>query len=1686
MATADLATLKRRRGAIKASITKLATKVSELEDKEPSPSILTHAQQLSKRLEKLDSDFKTRHFSVIDVLEDEQQLTLEQDVLDKHDDELAELDLRLQALMVPTISAPPPTLTDSDSRPLSGRTLLERRSAQLQVRLVSIHEKIVGLKEDGSEVHLLHLYQEHLADLKRELSELRNEMLAITADTSDPLISNAQKQEDNIFDMSIKVKKLLFITPISTSPAASPPTVTPEPHAVKLPKIDVPMFDGELLHWQTFWEQFSISVDKRSDISNTEKLVYLRHALKDGSAKNIIEGLSHSGDQYKEAIDSLKARYDRPRIIHQSHVREIYELPSLRDGSGKELRRFHDTVKQHLRALKAMKEDPTGSFITALLELKLDKDTMFEWRKASQDNKTTPHYNDLLDFLDLRAQASETSSSELKKRHSSRQANPRSATSFAANAQETPANCSLCKTQKHPLYACPLFKVLPHDKMLATVRSTNVCLNCLKPGHISKNCTSSNRCRKCQRPHHTLLHRDPKPPAENKEKPEAMAPSTLAVAPIVCSQSASGNVLLMTFQTLVHAPDGTSVRARGLLDSGSSTSFISERLAQSLQLPLATQHITISGITGMSRGSSLQSVATLEISPLCCSGEKLQVSAIVVPRVTCDLPTQPVHFNTKWSHLNGLHLADPSFGQPSKVDILLGVDIYADVLLHGRRSGPRGTPAAFETKFGWVLTGKTEDLTIPSTAASHHVATTSGDDILRKFWEIEECPRVASNYSPEERAVVRHFAENHRRNKDGRFVVPLPRNPQASPLGESRSPAVRRFLSLERSLHHKNQFDEFAAVMNEYMDLKHAELVPEEDLNKPLQETFYLPMHAVRKEESTTTKLRVVFDASAKSSTGISLNERLLVGPTVHPPLIDVLLRFRTHRVALTTDISKMYRAVELVPVDRDLHRFVWRNNPKDPLLDYRMTRVTFGVSASSFAANMAVKRNALDHAMEYPLAAKSVDNSFYVDDGLTGADSIQEAVELQCQLQDLFSKGGFHLRKWNSSEQQAIQHLPAELKDTKPTQELPTSDEYTKTLGIQWNALKDCFKLSTPSPTPLETLTKRGLVSDVAKTFDALGWFSPSTIKAKILMQKLWELKVDWDDPVPVDIHCAWLQWRTELHLLSQMTIPRCYFDKESQILSTEIHGFSDASELAYAAVVYVRTTDASNHTHVSLVMSKSKVAPIKRLTIPRLELCGAHLLAQLLHHVRQVLNIPLSHVYAWTDSTIVLNWLDGSPKRFKTYVGNRISTIVDLIPPDKWRHVRSADNPADCASRGLYPSELLNHSLWWNGPTWLKESPSHWPEKPPLSPNQQEIDEREMSLHVLAQTLLPIIPINQFSNFVTLKRITAWILRFIRNCLHKNSSERNKAHLTTSELQAAENYWIKVIQSTHFESDLTSLQRKQSLPRSSSLLPLQPFIDDSGVLRVGGRRQLSQTSNYQSRHPAIVHGKHPLTHLMIRDEHLRLLHAGPTLLTASLSRLYHIVGGRQVIRSVTRKCITCRRYTARPKPQMLGQLSLERLTPGSVFDKVGVDYAGPVFLKYGYVRKPTVVKAYICVFVSLSVKAVHLELVTDLTSEAFIACLKRFIARRGLPSLIWSDNGTNFTGAARELKELYQFLKQPSTQNDVNRYLGDKKITWKFIPQHAPHFGGIWEAAVKSMKAHLKRILGDVRLTYEELSTL
>ena len=1683
--TVRLSNLRKRRGTVRKMITRLGNRLPELEAAAGQPDTVEHAKQLIAKLENSSSELKSIHFQVIDLIDakEERALDKEQDYLDLIDDDVTSFLFRLQRLAITKSDPPDPSI--------GRKTMMSRKLARLEKSLSATEEALHNM-DDKTEAPLIESYREQLIDFKKELAAIFEELLAIGLDDKDELFAQHTALEKLQFGCSHKARQLIGSRKLG-------PTTTPavEEKGVKLPKLDVPSFDGDVLNWRQFWEQFSVSVHDRKSLSDAEKLVYLQQAINKGSAKNVIEGLSRSGKNYGEAVDTLKSRYNRPRIIHRTHVQRIVDASILKDGTGKELRRLHDTILQHLRALKTLGHEPSSTFITSVLELKLDQSTMFEWQKHSQESTDVPHYQKLLDFIDLRAQASEVSASDAVRKskvdtYQVKKPYFKSVVSHAGIADPVPL-CVVCKSERHPLYICQKFKSFPHERMLSTLRSNNLCINCLKPGHFTKECQSSNRCKRCQKPHHTLLHLETRSgstqistgdPPTHDSRPQSDATETRVLSHATIGIQA--NMLLMTSYVTVEAPDGTAVRARALLDSASSASFVSERLAQSLKLSRTRQSTHISGVAGLTNKTPVQSITNFRISSTHSTPQKIGVTAIVVPRVTRDLPLRPVALNPSWSHLMDLTLADPDFGNPSKVDLLLGVDVFAEIMMQGRRTGPPGSPVAFETKFGWVLAGGVGSCTSVNHVVSHHVSVLTGDDILRKFWEIEEQPLSQPVLSPEERIAVQHFNAEHYRTSSGRFVVPLPRKPDAKPIGESRAQAVRRFLSLERALRTKGQFGDLKSVMQEYFDSKHAESIPDADLEKPRQSVFYLPMHMVRKESSSTTKIRAVFDASAKSSTGVSLNDTLLVGPTVHPPLVDVLLRFRLHRVALTTDVSRMYRGIELPPLDRDLHRFVWRDDISEPVRDYRMTRVTFGVSASSFVANMAVRQNAVDLAMKYPLAYKAVMESFYVDDGLTGADTPEEAVKLHEELQEMFGRAGLLLRKWNSNDPQVLHHIPSELRDSHLVHQIPDSNEYTKTLGVEWNTRLDHFRLAVTQPPSSDVATKRTIVSDIAKTYDVLGWFSPTIVKVKILLQRLWEQKVDWDDPVPESIHEVWSQWRDELQLLADHRIPRCYYPTETKLCSMQLHGFSDASELAYAGVVYLRIEDTCGGVHIALVTSKTKVSPIKRLTIPRLELCGAHLLAQLLRHVQEVFHIPVHDIHAWTDSTIVLSWLVGNPRRFKPYVGNRVSHIVELVPPDRWRHVIGVENPADCASRGLLPSELLQHQLWWSGPGWLSLPPQNWPQQTDTHQESVPDEERELCLHTVVTAKEPLIPIDRYSSFTRLKRITAWVLRFIHNCGSlKLGQARSGGRLTVLEIDAAEKYWVSHSQECCFADDIATLKSKRDIALSSPLLPLHPLLDSSDIVRVGGRTRNARLP-YHTQHQVVLSGKHPLTKLIIRSEHLRLLHAGPTLLGASLSHKFHILGSRKVIRSITRSCVTCRRHSAKPHPPSFGQLPIERITPDSVFSRVGLDYAGPLQIKLGHVRKPTILKAYVCVFVSLTVKAVHLELVSDLTTEAFLAALRRFVARRGMPSLLWSDHGSNFVGAVPELKELSSFLQRQITQGVISDFCSTRNIVWKFIPEHAPHFGGLWEAAVKSTKYHLKRIVGTVKLTFEELTTI
>ena len=764
-----LSSLKRRRGVVRASLTRLGTRLARLEADPAAPGVGDGAKQLLAKLESLDKEFQSLHLGIIDLVEDPDA---EDGALGVHEDEVAELALRVQRLVSCSSS------TGSDG----ARRSSARKLSRLEKNLDSTRVALSAITEPDRNVPLLELYRETLVDLKRDLAAVDGDLVSLDLEDDDDLVLWHARLEKLHFDCSLRVKELLGRHSVGHGPASAPAA---DGKGVKLPKLDVPTFDGDILHWKQFWEQFAVSVHDRSNLSDAEKLVYLHQAIKSGSARNAIEGLSRSGDNYLEAVETLKTRYNRPRLTHRAHVRMIMDAAPLKDGGGKELRRLHDTIQQHLRALKAMKSEPDSSFVTSIIELKLDADTLFEWSKHSQDKtEEVPPYQDILEFIDLRAQASETSSSVGSRKHmktefpgkkSSGFVKP--AASFTANTDSGVGKCVLCTSEHHPLYVCTKFKSLSHADKMSTLKGHNLCANCLGSGHYKRQCQSSHNCRKCHRRHHTLIHDESQdsaqPPPVQSNPPQATSNTAVRFQP---------NSLLMTCRVLVTSPDGLSIEARALLDNGSTVSFVAERLVQSLGLPRTRQRVSVAGIAGASPGKPIQSVASFQVSPVHRQGKKINLNAGVLPKVTCDLPVYPVSFDHSWNHLSDLQLADPAFGEPGRIDLLLGIDVFVNVLLDGRRTGPPGSPTALNTEFGWVVGGDADSdrpIHVSFHAAALHASTTCGDDVLRRFWEVEEPPKSPSTIlSLEERAVVRHFDSKHSR-EDMKF--PCPGSQKSSP-----------------------------------------------------------------------------------------------------------------------------------------------------------------------------------------------------------------------------------------------------------------------------------------------------------------------------------------------------------------------------------------------------------------------------------------------------------------------------------------------------------------------------------------------------------------------------------------------------------------------------------------------------------------------------------------------------------------------------------------------------------------------------------------------------------------------------------------------------------------------------------------------------------------------------------------
>lgn len=1478
---------------------------------------------------------------------------------------------------------------------------------------------------------------------------------------------------------------------------------------IKLPTLNLPEFDGSYDKWLQFSETFEAIINKNLSLTNIQRFYYLQASLK-GEAAQCIQSLQVSEANYHVAWQLLRERYYNKRIIISTHVRALFEYPSINRECHTSLRKLLDHYLKHTRALASLGE-PTENWATLLIHLittKLDSQTKRGWESTSS-NTDNPTFDDLSNFLInrcriLEASAVPTVSKPGNYNKSDQRLSPNKRNEMIhahVSTNNFNRSCPLCKGS-HELYYCKKLLSLNPRERLNEVKRVNACTNCLRLTHATANCLA-NGCKFCGRRHNSRLHfnaNDAQQEASNAGQSEAKntvrestknndvqessrESSVTVVANLTTltssnQQNESCFAILSTAIINVFGCDGKEVECRALLDSGSQSNFVTTCLFEKLGLNSDTINLTVKGIGNTTSFISNKSEIIIKSR---FNGYKRKLPFLIVGKITSEIPTRT--YDTKSIKIPyGLKLADDRFNVSQPIDVLLGAGVFYELLCVGQIKLGIERPILQKTRLGWIVSGEMHAVTNDN-ISQVSLCNLSIEDRVEKFWKIEE---IASNTLPNtsNHPCEIDFLKTHERDETGRFIVSLPTKPNAPALGESKETAIRRFERLEaKLLKDRELHSKYSEFMEEYERLGHMSKIEPEYIDNAPETTYYLPHHGVVRESSMTTKLRVVFDASCKTSSGASLNDTLLVGPTIQDDLFSILTRFRTHKYVLIADIEKMYRQVNIREKQRDFQRIVWRKDPKDELNHYRLNTVTYGTAPASFLATRCLNQLANENENKYREACSAIINDMYVDDLITGANSVQDAIQLREDITHILNTGHFPLRKWMSNDEAILKNIQRNEKIEYHV----TDETCVKTLGVLWNAELDSFGFVTANVKNdnYKRVTKRSILSDVSRLFDPLGLLGPVIIIAKILLQDLWSAKIAWDESVPIDIATRWSRLKEQIAILSTLKIPRNVIALNHG--RVEIHGFCDASEAAYGACVYVRTTNAQGSEVVTrLLCAKSRVAPLKKITLPRLELSGALLLSKLVSKViNSFKSCKIDDVYLWTDSTIVLNWIFASSDTWKTFVANRVSEIQSLTQGAQWNHVRSHENPADLISRGILPNALIESHLWWSGPSWLSREYSCWP-TPFTNGEISEIPEKRKTNTTVGVAVSNDFDIfERFSSFSKLQRTVAYCFRFVRNSLSKfKRNDKITGSLTTAEIVNATRALILASQSASFTKEIAELKRNGMVSKKSKILSLSPFLEN-GILRVGGRLK-NAVFNADQKHPILMHDKHPLTKLIIRGEHVRNLHCGVQGTLAAVRQRFWPIKGKHLTKAVLRECVTCFKVKPSGLNPPMGDLPATRVTPVRPFYNVGIDFAGPFSLKDGKLRNRQIIKGYLCLFVCFTTKAVHLELVGDLSTNSFLNALKRFVSRRGICKNIYSDNATNFVGAKNYLNREINYLKTMQKQDRIANFLTSNSINWHYIPARSPHFGGLWEAGIKSAKFHLRRIVGNVALTYEDFNTV
>lgn len=1329
--------------------------------------------------------------------------------------------------------------------------------------------------------------------------------------------------------------------------------------------------------------------------------------------------------------------------------------------------------------------------------------------------------------------------------------------------------CFLCGAN-HTAVKCSKLLGLPADKRYDFVASKKVCCMCLRQPYVvgtpCKCAKDDKPCKvgDCARRHHKLLHVDT-PAGHRAGAPRQNA--KVATAKIVEMPEGNKVALIPTACVRVMGADGEMHNARVFLDSGASHTMTTYDFATRLGLKQKRVRVDLVDYSGQS-SVSIKHAVNIAMKPRFKSPFTINVEALVTEKLEGNYPSVQVEVDLPEAFDRSL-LADPEFGTPRECDMIVNTNAMRDLLFHELKP-IKDYPMLVYTPLGYIVWGSgraAKTIARLSAVQSTYIEKEEYAPISRgldKFFEHVTVNEEQDDYTE------KHFLEHVTLDKEG-LKVRIPWLPSKT-LGESKAQTVARIRGMMQRLTPEN----FLAYRKSFEDQLKAGIMVQAPANVPAKN--YIGNFAL-KTNSLTTPLRVLFTCDQKTSNGRSVNDIQMTGRRLQQSLPECIVRFRQKEIAVTADIKKMFLNVWVHQDDAAYQRSFYAEQPDGPLIEVQLQTLIFGMRSSPFLAI-----RAKDYLADLPGNDMEVRNvirrHFYVDDLITSFDSCEEAQDVLEKVQKVLAKGRFKLSKFAASKEGALKGIAPDLRLDDISKDLDKDETAeVKILGIMWNRQDDTLSYNVKLE-PTKTPTRRSCVSIAARIYDPTGILAPAMMPAKLIIQKMWaadaatrkpreteksarrkQIKEEWDAPLPADLATAWLEWEAQLESLKKVRVPRWLQHRPSG--RKMLIGFCDASLLGYGCCVYLRCLDDNNRTTVGLIGGKGKVTPLSksfvsvtkedRLTIPRLELMSAVLLAEMMKDNFNALDFPYDmEMAAYTDSRISLAWIQGDHARWNVFVFNRVEQITASVPKDKWFYVNTKKNPADEVSRGLLPDEFLKSELWLKGPQFIHDEPINHEH---VEFNEEELLEcRDVVARVAAfvPDVSLIEKLEKSDKWTKTIRVVAYVNRVVAK-LHKNrakvksakttrkeairkrkwwalSKEERRARLeplTSKECAVAESIIIRAYQPSAYSKEIACIYVGRPI-KGGPLQTLAPFIDEQGVLRVGGRLSNATHMSYNARHkmilPKLVFPRNAeednilttsLTRKIIVWAHICTLHGGEAKTRAFIEARYHIPNARRAIRYLIARCLPCCVQKAKTTLQQMGPLPKASITPALPFVHVTLDYAGPINIKYNSrrMRRATAEdklqhviksKAWIMVLVCRVTGAYHIECVEDLTADSCVQAFKRFVASRGKPTTVRSDNASTFVAARKELindeKQACELaiaaIKQG--EKDIKRKYAIEGVDvesdcnearlmlWSFNPPYSPDTGGKHEAAVKQVKLPLKKIMGQTLFTYPQLMTV